>query len=105
MGKNSARLQDPVLIGHMPHTRVTPKISISRKRINMKKYSILMAALLAMTAVAACEKKAEAPATAPAPAAPATAPAAPATDAAKPADAAAPTAPAGTAAPAAPEKK
>jgi hypothetical protein len=56
----------------------------------MKKYSILLAALLAMTAVAACEKKANAPATAPA---------APAEDAAKPADATAP------AAPAAPENK
>ena len=51
---------------------------------HMKKYSTLLAALLVMTAVTACEKKA---------ATPATAPAAPAADAAKPADAAAPAAP------------
>ncbi len=58
----------------------------------MKKYSVLFAALLALTAVAACQKKeAPKPAVTPAPAA----------DAAKPADAAAPVAPA----PAAPEKK
>ncbi len=49
----------------------------------MKKYSVLFAALLALTAVAACGKK-EAPKPA----------AAPAADAAKPADAAAPAAPA-----------
>jgi hypothetical protein len=65
----------------------------------MKKYSILLAALLATTAVTACEKKAQKAA---APMAPATAPTAPATsEAPKPADAAAP----GAAAPVAPEKK
>lgn len=71
--------------------------------IHMKKYSILLAALLAMSAVTACEKKA-----APKPAAPASTPApaaAPAADPMKPADAAAPGAPAAPAAPAAPEKK
>ncbi|MDH3563434.1 MAG: hypothetical protein OEN49_08590, partial [Gammaproteobacteria bacterium] len=54
--------------------------------IHMKKYSILLAALLAMTAVASCEKKAPAPK----PVAPATAPApaaAPTADPMKPADA------------------
>jgi hypothetical protein len=62
---------------------------------SMKKYSVLFAALLALTAVAACQKK-EAPKPAAAPAAEA-----PKADAAAPA---APAAPA-PAAPAAPEKK
>ena len=54
----------------------------------MKKYSVLLATLLAFAAVTACEKK------------PAAAPVAPVADAAKPADAAAP-----AAAPAAEVKK
>lgn len=54
----------------------------------MKKFSVLFAALLALTAVAACQKK-ETPKPA----------AAPAADAAKPADAAAPAAPAPAPAP------
>ncbi len=62
----------------------------------MKKYSVLFAALLALTAVTACQKKESAPkpATTPAPTAPA--------DAGKTGDT---TAPAPTPAPAAPEKK
>jgi len=66
-----------------------------RKLKYMKKYSILLAAMLALTAVSACEKKTVTPP-------PAAAPMAPAPDAMKPAE---PMAPAAPAAPMAPEKK
>jgi hypothetical protein len=84
---NNAR-PDAVRFTPRPHPVVRHLINHAKETVPMKKLSIMLAALLAISAGAACQKKEQKPAAAPAaPAAEAPKPAegAPAADAAKPA--------------------